>query len=309
MMRPVLVTGGTGFVGRHLLADLRGRSGPVIAAGRDLAPETDWQDLLDGVDSVVHLAAAAHRRAEVLERKQDYETMRRVNALATERLARQAAQCGARHFVFLSTIGVCGDETSGEPITEQTSAQPRSLYAASKLEAERRLGEVARETGLRVTVLRPTLVYGPGNGGNMLRLLRLAHGRWPLPLASIRNRRSLTFVGNLVSAIGAVLALPQCSGTYVVCDRDALSTPQLIRGLAEGMGRSAALFPCPVKLLRAAGRLTGRRDEIRRLTGSLEADATKLSRLLGWHPPFDAEDAVRKTGAWFRTEYRPEGSG
>ena len=256
-MRPVLVTGGTGFVGRHLLADLKGRGVPVIAAARDLASETDWQNLLDGVDSVVHLAAAAHGRAEVLERKQDYETLRRVNALATERLAREAAACGAQHFVFLSTIGVCGDETSGEPITEETPPRPRSLYAASKLEAERLLGEVARETGLRVTVLRPTLVYGPGNGGNMLRLLRVARAGWPLPLASIRNRRNLTFVENLVSAVSAVLAQPQCSGTYVVCDRQALSTPQLVRGLAEGMGRSAVLFPFPVRLLRAAGRLTG----------------------------------------------------
>ena len=244
----------------------------------------------------------------MLERKQDYETLRRVNALATERLAREAAACGAQHFVFLSTIGVCGDETSGEPITEETPPRPRSLYAASKLEAERLLGEVARETGLRVTVLRPTLVYGPGNGGNMLRLLRVARAGWPLPLASIRNRRNLTFVENLVSAVSAVLAQPQCSGTYVVCDRQALSTPQLVRGLAEGMGRSAVLLPFPVGLLRAAGRLTGRRDEIRRLTGSLEADATKLSRVLGWRPPFDAEDAVRRTGAWFRSEYRQEGS-
>lgn len=301
-MRPVFVTGGTGFVGRHLLAELKRRSVPTIAAARDLALDTDWQDLLDGAGSIVHLAAAAHERAAALERRQDYEVLRRVNALATERLARQAAARGAQHFVFISTIGVCGDETSGAPITEETPPRPRSLYAASKLEAERLLWEVARETGLRVTVLRSTLVYGPGNGGNMLRLLRLIGRGWPLPFGGIVNRRSLTSVTNLVCAITGLLEHPQSEGTFVVCDATPVSTPELVRRLAAGMGRDVRLFVCPEPLLRAAARIAGQHDATRRIIGSLEADCGKLSGFLGRYPAVTPQAALVETGRWFLSE-------
>jgi UDP-glucose 4-epimerase len=307
---PVLVTGANGFVGRHLVAELE-RSGVRLAdrGGREIGPETDWTGAFEDVGAVVHLAALAHDRATKHEVSGDYEALRRVNALGTERLARAAAAMGVRRFVFLSTIGVCGDETSGAPLTEESPQAPRSLYAASKAEAERLLHEISRETGLLVTVLRPTLVYGPENGGNMLRLLRVIDHGWPLPLAAVDNRRSLTFVGNLVSAIAAVLGGPERSATFVVCDSVALSTPHMIRGLAAGMERGVALFPLPVPLLRAAARLAGRQDEIRRLTGSLVADCGKLSSDLAWRPPFDAEASLYETGRWFRSEYRTRRSG
>src|SRR5688572_14334835 len=221
MKRAVLVTGGSGFVGRHLLQELAARGITAVSEHRELTPETEWSDLLAGSSVVVHLAAVAHERAEVLERKGDYETLHRVNALSTERLARAAAAAGGEQFVFLSTIGVCGDETAGIPFTEDSIAAPRSLYARSKLEAERLLASVSAETGLRVTVLRPTLVYGPGNAGNFLRLLKAVRRGWPLPFAAVRNRRTLTYVGNLVSAIVAALERRD-AGTFVVCDAESL---------------------------------------------------------------------------------------
>jgi nucleoside-diphosphate-sugar epimerase len=303
----VFVTGATGFIARHLLQELE-RHGTWTAASvrRELAPDTRWRDAFEGARSVVHLAATAHERAEVLERKGDYETLRRVNALAAERLAREAAAAGVRHMVFLSTIGVCGDETSGEPFTEESPAAPRSLYAASKLEAERLLGAVAAETGLAVTVLRPTLIYGPGNRGNFLRLLRAANRGFPLPLASVRNRRSLTYVGNLVSAIVAILARQDLTGAYVVCDAESLSTPQILRALAIGLGRPARLLPFPPAMLRFAGEAMGQGALVRRLVGSLEADCGKLQRAAGWHPRFAPAAALADTANWFRSQGRDE---
>jgi nucleoside-diphosphate-sugar epimerase len=247
---------------------------------------------------VVHLAAAAHERAERYERRRDYEALHRVNVLATERLARSAAAAGVEQFVFLSTIGVCGDETAGAPFTEESVPAPRSLYARSKLEAERLLGAVAAGTGLRVTVLRPTLVYGPGNGGNFLRLLKTVDRGWPLPFALVRNRRSLTYVGNLVSAILSLLERRDAAGTFVVCDAESLSTADIVRSVAQGLGRPARLVPVPEAALRLAGAALGRRDVVRRLVGSLEADSGKLRRL-GWQAPYPAPRALSLTGEWF----------
>src|SRR5687767_9774298 len=139
----VLVTGASGFVGRHLLRELAARGVAAVSERREMARETDWSDLLAGSGAVIHLAALAHERAEALERSGNYETLHRVNALATERLARAAAAAGVEQFVFLSTIGVCGDETAGTPFTEDSMAAPRSLYARSKLEAERLLASVS----------------------------------------------------------------------------------------------------------------------------------------------------------------------
>lgn len=304
MSRPVLVTGASGFIGGHLLAELRARGLTIVEARRELGPDTQWRDVLEGVGCVVHLAAAAHERAQAHERRGDFEALKRVNALATERLARAAADAGVATFVFLSTIGVHGDETFGAPFNEESARRPRSLYAASKLHAEQLLAGIGKDGGMAVCILRPTLVYGPGNRGNFIRLLRAVDRGWPLPFAAVRNRRSLTYVGNLVSAIGKVLESPKAAGAFVVCDAEALSTPQIVRGLAAGLGRHARLFAFPQAMLRLAGAAAGRRDLARRLVGSLEADGAKLRRVLEWQPPFSAAQALAQTAQWFASRRR-----
>ena len=152
---------------------------------------------------------------------------------------------------------------------------------------------------MRVTIFRPTLVYGPGNAGNMLRLLRLVQRGWPLPLGAVHNRRNLCYVGNLASAITAAAKSRQARGLYVACDRRAFSTVELVRSLAHGMGRKAMLVPVPAALLRAAAAALGQADAARRLLGSLEADSSKLERELAWSPPFSEDEALRLTARWF----------
>jgi nucleoside-diphosphate-sugar epimerase len=276
---------------------------------REVSPDTEWTDLLAGVHTVVHLAAAAHQRAEVHERSRDYAALRRINALGTECLARAAARAGVKRFIFMSTLGVCGDETFGAPFTEDSAPAPHSLYARSKLEAEHLLAAVTRETALPVIVLRPTLAYGPENGGNFLRLLRAVDRGLPLPFASIHNRRSLTYVGNLVSAIKALLLAPPLHGVFVVCDSEAVSTADIVRGLATAMERPARLFPAPSAVLRVAARTLGKDTLMRRLVGSLEADCGKLARIIGWRPPIPVYRGLFETGAWYRLQNRARASG
>jgi len=297
MRGSILVTGASGFIGRHLVADLQRRRLQLAPLTRqEIAPDTDWSASLTGVEVVIHLAALAHERAQAHERRRDYEALRRVNALGTACLAQAAAKAGVRHFIFLSTIGVCGEQTFGQPFTEETPPAPRSLYAASKLEAEQLLAGV----GVPVTVLRPTLVYGPGNGGNLLRLLKLIDQGWPLPFGAVDNKRSLTCVHNLVSAILALLERSGANERFLVCDAEPLSTADIVRHLAAGMQRPASLVPVPNGALQLAARALGKPDLARRLLGSLEVDSSRLTRLAGWRPAISSSRGLFETGERFR---------
>jgi len=279
----VLVTGADGFIGRALARVLRARGIAWKPASRstvgEIGPETDWCTVLQGCDRIVHLANVAHARG-ISEAR-----LRTVNVEGTRRLAEQSAASGVDRFVYLSSA---------------KAATPDDGYSAAKQAAEQALACVA---GLARVVLRPPLVYGPGVKANFLALLRAVDGGWPLPLASVRNRRSLVYVGNLVDAIIRCLEAPEAvARTYFVTDGEPVSTPQLVRTLASQLGRPAHLFALPTALLEAAGTLVGRNDTVRRLTRSLEVDDSAIRRELGWAPPFTFEEGIRLTCEWYRTQ-------
>jgi nucleoside-diphosphate-sugar epimerase len=142
----------------------------------------------------------------------------------------------------------------------------------------------------------------------MLQLLRAVARGWPLPLASIRNRRSLVFVGNLVDAITAAIESPAAAGhTYLVSDGEDLSTPELVRVLAAALGASAALVPFPPPLLRLGGALLGRSAAVARLTGSLQIDSSRIRHELGWTPRYSLSDGMKLMAQWYhaRSGLRP----
>jgi nucleoside-diphosphate-sugar epimerase len=177
---------------------------------------------------------------------------------------------------------------------------PQDSYGISKWEAEQALAAVSSETGLETVVIRSPLVYGPGVGGNFLSLLKLIRSGLPLPLGSVRNRRSLIYCENLVDGLIACVREPRAAGqTYLVSDGEDLSTPDLIRRIARAMGRSVRLWPVPVSLLRWGGGLVGRRGAVARLTESLQINASKIRRELGWSPPWSVDQGIEETVAWF----------
>ncbi len=308
----ILLTGASGFVGHQFSRFLRQRGEPVRHAVRrpagggeagpgrpevvvmgGIGPHTDWRPALRGVDLVVHLAAHVHRMGgDAAAHARRYW---QVNVLASERLARQAAAAGVRRLLFCSSVkarevDLVGD-AAGDP------------YALSKREAERRLFAVAAATGLEVVVVRPPLVYGPGVKANFLRLLRLVDRGLPLPLASIRNVRSLVFSGNLSHCLWLCLHHPAAAGrVFEVSDGEDLSTPELLRRVGEALGRPARLWPCPPVVLRLAGRLLAREAEIERLCGSLRVDDRPLRELLGWRPPCSVAQGLAATVAWYRAQ-------
>jgi nucleoside-diphosphate-sugar epimerase len=250
----VHVTGASGFVGRVLCPALE-------AAGHERVA-------LQEAGAVVHLAAIAHRRA-------GREELQRVNVDLAMETARKAAAAGAR-FVFLSSVKVHG-ELSSAPFRHDSPIAPQDRYAESKARAEEALRALP---GLRLAVLRPPLVYGPGVKANFLALVRAVARGLPLPLASVDNRRSLIYVGNLAAAI---LACLDKEGTFLVSDGAPVSTPQLCREIGAALGRPARLFAFPPALLP------------QKLAGSLEVTDSTLP----WTRPFTREDGLRATARWY----------
>ncbi len=308
--RMILVTGATGFVGSTVHEALNGRTvcralrqaavdalpGDVVVG--DIGPDTDWRAALQGIDCVVHLAARTHVLQE--DAADPLAAYRRVNVEATRHLAQQAAAAGVRRFVFLSSIKVNGESTNEYPFTANDAPQPLDAYGITKHEAEDVLRRIGADTGMEIVILRPPLVYGPGVKGNFLRLLRAIARGMPLPLASIHNRRSLVYIGNLVDAIITCMDAPAAAGkTFLVSDGEDVSTPDLIRKLATAMGRTPRLLPCPVALLKFGAAVLGKRAEVLRLTGSLTVDSSRIRAELGWQPPFSVAQGLVETGRWY----------
>jgi nucleoside-diphosphate-sugar epimerase len=260
--------------------------------------DTDWKGAAGDIDAVIHLAARAH---VLRETEQDPLALyRKVNCGGTLRLARAARAAGVRRFVFVSTVGVCGRSSAEGALAEESPCRPEDAYSTSKWEAEQGLAQVARETGLEVVILRSPLVYGPGNPGNILRLLDWVERGVPLPFAAVDNRRSLIGVRNLVDALMIAATHPAAAGrTFVVSDGEDVSTAGLIELLAGAMGRSARLFKAPRSLLRAAAWMLGRGRDAERLLGSLRVDSARIRKELGWSPPGPMKEELSRVAEWY----------
>ncbi len=311
----VLVTGADGFVGRAACLTLLeegfearaavrriGKSTtwlpPDVTVVRDIVSDPKWAEALDDVDVVVHLAGRAH------ELKDPQGEFRRVNAYGTRSLARMAADTGVKRFVYISSIGVHGRATHERPFTEEDPPSPHGAYAISKWEAEQALHQVAAESGLEVVILRPPLMYGPYVKANFLRLMRLVDRMLLLPLDSIDNLRSLLYVHNLASAIIVCIDRPEAAGeVFLISDGENVSTPELIRRIAQVLERPVYLSPFPPHLIRAAGRLVGKSAMVERLLASLVVDDSKIRRVLGWQPPYTLTEGLRETALWFKGSF------
>lgn len=315
----VLVTGATGFVGRVLSNRLSELGYAVRCTTRNRLPNpqkerydaitvgdmhggTDWSTALSGVSIVFHLAARTHVLRETT--RDAFATYRRTNVEATRCLAQAAVRAGVRRLVFLSSIKVNGERTLDRPFDEATTPQPEDAYGISKWEAEQALWHVTRDQGMDSVILRSPLVYGPGVKGNFLRLMHWTARGVPLPLASVDNRRSMISVGNLADALVALGTTPAAAGkTYLVSDGVDVSTPGLIRSLAAVLMVRPRLLPCPLPLLLMGATTLGKREELRRLTGSLQIDSSKIRRELAWAPRWTPAESLAQTAQWYHSQF------
>lgn len=294
------LTGATGFIGQHLLRELPKRghrlrvllrhpsSVPIQCASAvigDLARPRNMSAALEGVDAVIHSAGFTHGMSGIPEA--DYRSL---NTEATIGLARAARRAGAKRFVFLSSVRAQSGPTAETILTEADDPNPTDAYGRSKLAAERGLAEI----DLDWVSLRAALVYGPGVKGNIAQLARLARLPFPLPLRSIRGRRSLLALDNLSAAIEVVLKTP---GTlcrpFIAADREALTVGDMIAAMRAGMGRRPGVYPMPPALIGLLLRSIGHEEIYRRMSGSLIADPSALLSL-GWAPPLTTADGLSR---------------
>lgn len=308
----ILITGATGFVGRRLADILAAKGLPLRLVSRaaregyigvgDIDANTNWGAALEGVDTVIHLAARVHVMNETAENPDDLYFA--TNRDGTLHLAQQAAEAGAKRFIFISSIKVNGEETeAGKPYRPEDAPHPFDAYGRSKLEAEIGLMQISKAIGMEIVIIRPPLVYGPGVKANFRTMMRAVDKGLPLPLAGIGNARSLVFVDNLCDLIHTCLTHPKAAGeTFLVSDGEDVSTPKLLEKIAKAMNKKARLLPFPLPLLRLAASLLGKGAMLQRLQGSLQVDISKTQSLLGWQPPFTLDEGLAKTAEHFKAK-------
>jgi UDP-glucose 4-epimerase len=298
----VLLTGANGFVGRNLVPVLAASKMIVRQALRKpselpnsvaidaIGPDTDWHEALSDVDAVVHLAARVHHPNE----EDRAEIYRAINTDGTLNLARCAASAGIAHFIFLSTVLVNGSGTDGRPpFREDDRIVPRGVYGASKAAAEAGLEAIANETGMKITVIRPPLIYGAGALGNFRLLVAAVKRGIPLPFGSIHNRRAFLGVGNLASFVVHRLTHPGDKfDIFLLADEEEVSTPEFVRRIGQALGKRARVVPFPLFGLKALLRMIGNSEAACSVAGSLEVDTSKALQT-GWRPEISLDQGLR----------------
>ncbi|MEM7610307.1 MAG: NAD-dependent epimerase/dehydratase family protein [Pseudomonadota bacterium] len=318
MIRRILVTGASGFVGQQLCETLLREGYLVRAASRSVCPlprhdrleqvtvgdisqETEWRDIVSACDSIIHLAARVHVMTETAASSLD--VFRAVNTKATESLVTASLAAGVRRFVYVSTIKVLGEPVAGGIFGNDSVPNPQDPYAISKFEAESDLVRRCADAAMEYSIVRPPLVYGPGVGGNFLRLLKLVDSGVPLPLGSVNNQRSLIGKRNLASFLATCLSHPAAAGRcFVVSDNEDMSTSELLRCMSQSMSRPSRVFRFPESLLRLAGGMVGRSAEVSRLIGSLQIDCSETLATIEWQPPIALRSEIDATVRWFQEE-------
>ena len=312
----ILITGVTGFVGRSLAKSLASQEKyTVVGLSRsdtdlpveclnigDLTPRTNYNNLLQGFDVVIHLAARVHQMQETS--KNPLSEFRYVNCATTLNLAKQSCSAGVKRFIFLSSIKVSGEFTyPNKPFRSNDTIDLNSAfikkkdpYAVSKLECERALQSISKNSMMEIVIIRPPLIYGKGAKGNFSSLLNLTKLSLPIPLGGIENKRSFVFVKNLVSLIIHAAEHPNANGgIFLVSDDKDISISNLIHILYTQSGKKAKLFKLPQSIFKLLLNLIGKKGLHDRLFKNLQVDISATKKELGWTPPYSLEDGIYET--------------
>lgn len=311
IMKKILLTGATGFVGSDLLVKLiKNPNYQIFAASRStnsilenacqvftlgsFNSHTSWHEALADIDCVIHTAGRAH----VLKKEPNaLELFKESNTEATLNLARQAEALGVKRFIFVSSIGVNGAYTPNEPFSELSQPTPHTAYAISKMDAELGLLQIAEQSEMEVVIIRPPLVYAAHAPGNFRRLLKLVKSGIPLPFGRINNSRSMIALENLIDFICRCIDHSAAANqTFLVSDGHNFSTKELVTLLAKGMDRKLTFVSVPPTCLKGLAKLLGRQGLHTQLCESLKIDISKSKDLLGWIPPVSAETALVNAG-------------
>jgi len=288
----ILLTGASGFIGSHFMQNC---PLPIVSVKRSaeknstsdifyidsLNKETSWSGAFREISTLVHLAAVAHSKHCSIPSVYD------VNVEGTVNLAKSAANAGVKRFIFLSSIGVLGGYTEkGSKFSKESPVQADNTYTKSKLEAEKKLRDIEKDTGMEVVIIRAPLVYGQNAPGSFSQLKKLVSKVPLLPFGCIDNRRDFISVDNLVDLICCCCQHPNAAGqTFLASDDHALSLPQFITLIADGLGKRRIQIPIPVFVYQFLTQLFKKQKLMEQLVLNLEIDISDTKKSLNWIPP------------------------
>lgn len=264
----------------------------------DICTGNGLAEVFAGIDAVIHLAGRNHVLRETA--KDPLLEYRRVNVEGTRNVVRAARKQGVCLFVHVSSIKALGEGTE-DVLDETAPCLPSTPYGISKLESEEVVRAEAEGTGMVVLIFRLPMVYGPGNKGNLPRMIRWADRGLPFPLVQPDNLRSMVYVGNVVAAVKVVLgahptgvAAPR---TYIVKDDTDCSTRMVYSSICRALGKSPRFLPLPAVLGQIAGAIS---EDFRKVTSSFRVSSAKIRREIGFVPPFSAEEGIARTVRWYK---------
>lgn len=308
-----LVTGCTGFIGSHLCSYLS-QSFPLVGISSSTTRSSFSYDIVSLSDfisgsldnflfdflptHVIHCAALAHQAYPTSP--SDLQLLYRTNVELPLRVAEVSSQFNIERFIFLSSIGVHGSHTaSNNYFNEQSPFSPANPYSVSKLDAEVKL-RLFFKSKSTLSIIRPTLVYGPNMPGNFRNLTDLIDLGLPLPFGSIANQKSFLSIFNLTRAIELISLHPSAYGEdYVIADQELTSTPELIRFISEVRHRPSRLLPVPAGILTFFKRFPFVGTKVSQLCDDLVVDSSKLRFQLGWRQPFSQSFSMKKSFSVF----------
>lgn len=309
----LLITGVHGFVGSNLVSSLKGNH---TIYGLDIvAPEKDgvvktysWDDLDQGnvpeIDAIIHLAGKAHDTKNQTEA----EVYFKVNTGLTQKIYDYFLASPAKKFIFFSTAKAAADKVDGI-LTEDVVPTPKGPYGESKIAAEKYIQEHPAASDKQVYILRPCMIHGPGNKGNLNLLYKVVSKGLPWPLGAFDNRRTFTSIENLCFVIDGLLSKDVPTGIYNMGDDEPLSTNELIEIICESLGKKAHIWHLSKGFMTFTAKVCGKlhlplnEERLRKLTESYVSSNAKIKKALGVEQmPVAARDGLKNTLDFFKNK-------
>lgn len=309
----ILITGVHGFVGSNLVYALKDDHEiyglDIVAPVKEGVVKTySWSDLDNGivppVEAIIHLAGKAHDTSN----KSAADVYFKVNTDLTKKIFNYFSnKPDIRKFIFFSSVKAAVDKVPGDVLTEDVNPAPVGPYGESKVKAEGHILDALAKsadtyTTKDVIILRPCMIHGPGNKGNLNLLYGFVKKGLPWPLGAFENRRTFTSVDNLTFVIAGLLARPIESGIYNMADDDALSTNELIDVMCEAMNKKAHILRIPTGMIRFCAKvgdlfhLPLNSFRLDKLSENYVVSNNKIKHALGIERmPTDARDGLTKT--------------
>lgn len=295
----LLITGSTGFIGKNLSHFLsKNPNFQIFRSSRfaennsislhDIFNNPEWFRKIEHIDVIIHLAGENAYRGN--------ESIFTANTDLTKKLIDQAKNANVKHFIFISTIKVHGEFTNKtQKFHKDSPYNPQDLYALSKKRAEDYLSLEIENRDIDVTIIRPTLVYGPNPKGSINTLIKLISKGFPLPLGRITNRRSFISIDNLNSLIETCIHKPSAKNEiFLASDGNDISTSMLANYLAEAMNTRLMVITIPSWIIKKTLTLLGKERIKQSLYYSLEVDIHHTCNTLGWEPDKDIKSQLKK---------------